>query len=342
MSNKIIQVNTELFKQPRSTNKKIKTKNNYVVSPNTLKRKLITRIHQHKNKENVEQSKESLGSNTEIAAFSDEFNESMHYLESLSKKQELPVNDMSEKFINDDTLKSSAQMFQAPMVFLDLPFELSSASTIGNVPRGSVCNNDVPYGVMKNGNKPTFREWNKTLKRKEGLIAQSPIVIVNKPEPEIKLRELKLNQLIETRKGAEEALKEECLLVNAPNKSARKILPDPDGLRVSPDSECESSIKRYKKTTKTKYTVGKNDKSRKISILLKNSSTRKQILSAQKELKREDINKMKEYLRNHNLIKVGSCAPTDVIRRLYESALMSGDIRNVGKENLIHNFIEGV
>lgn len=49
------------------------------------------------------------------------------------------------------------------------------------------------------------------------------------------------------------------------------------------------------------------------------------------------MNDVKAYLRDHNLIKIGSNAPNDVIRKLYESAMLAGEITNSNSETLLFN-----
>ena len=48
---------------------------------------------------------------------------------------------------------------------------------------------------------------------------------------------------------------------------------------------------------------------------------------------------MKNYLKKHNLLKSGSHAPPNVIKKIYEQSLLSGDIKNSNKDNIIHNYL---
>ena len=92
-----------------------------------------------------------------------------------------------------------------------------------------------------------------------------------------------------------------------------------------------------KKTIRKKYILGKN-KSGNVGVLIKDKNTRKKILNAQNELKRKPMTEIKKYLIDHGLIKIGTYAPNDVIRKIYESSILSGDISNQQKDVLLHNY----
>ena len=121
----------------------------------------------------------------------------------------------------------------------------------------------------------------------------------------------------------------------------KNTLPDIEELINQREEKIEKNIpKQYlKKTVKRRFTLGKSDKLRRIAVLIKDRQTRKNIINTQKELKKTDITDVRKYLRQHGIIKVGSTCPTDILRKTFESALLTGEITNTNKETLLHNFL---
>lgn len=107
------------------------------------------------------------------------------------------------------------------------------------------------------------------------------------------------------------------------------------------DDVSDSTIPKIKSTNKKnvtfKYNLGKKHKV--VSVLIKNVSTRKKISSEHTRLKEIKLNDMKNYLKRHNLLKSGSNAPPDVIKKLYEQSLLTGDVRNTNKNSIVHNYL---
>ena len=99
-------------------------------------------------------------------------------------------------------------------------------------------------------------------------------------------------------------------------------------------------IPKINRITKTyKYTLGKKKGSNHVGLIIKNRETQKKIRQEVNQLKQQPIQDIKNYLRNKNLIKLGSQAPNDVLRKLYEDSILAGEITNANANNLVYNFI---
>ena len=356
MSNiKPITINPELFKVGGGTKKekhshnktqKISTiKNN--IQPNKLKRDLLQKIKNYKQKEknsseNVErksiQNNSNDESNTEKKGiyknldtrenneFQNEFMKSLNFLQQLSQKG------------RNKTMKANR-----PLINIDMPDNLKekddveSKLTITNKENG-----DVPYGCLKNGSKPTFRQWkNYTVKNTSYKEPQ----LVNLPVKSETINNVQHNQsnIIEKTSNPSNNIENNELsnqINNEIKREVSQVINDNNNHIQNQNTYSNSNSNNGYISTKTKtikYHLGK--KNRKVSILIKNAATRKKINAEHNKIKRTPVLEMKNYLRKHNLLKAGNEAPNDVIRKLYEQCLLSGNINNTNKENLLHNYL---
>ena len=383
MSNKTISINPSLFsinssKTKKNREQKNKPTNIPIISPSVLKNKLLKRIKEHKTREttNLEPIKNE-ETNKKTTEFNDEFNDSINYLQTLSKQKK--YNEEKQKCkeqIEKKTIKNhnfySEQGEINPYqlgISLELPEELQLQQQIYEpIKINTQKQNDIPYGILKGGLKPTYRQWSRTQRNNIVINPNSSLIIQeNKINTEKSAREKRLNLLKEKiKQKQEEKLNDILITQNLIKNSDTIIQPIQEQIQEQIQQPIQQQIQEpiqeqiqqpiqqqiqeqnagqiiaikqiTKKTIKRKYTLGKSQTKRTIGVLIKDRGIRKQILSAQKELKRKNINDIKTYLREHNLIKIGSNAPNDVLRKLYESAMLSGEITNSNVETLMHNY----
>lgn len=240
-------------------------------------------------------------------------------------------------------------------------------------------NEDVPYGCLKGGQKKTYREWKELIKPSDvdipdvirpptppkkniGVFLRGATSIEsNKNEENIsredrleqirnKLRKIEDQDNITNRKSLEDFRNIEKQLSTPLHITSLKELRDIDEKEPNPQ-EIDKLVKQYnnkesetpkiflKKTVRRKFTLGKSDKLRRVSVLINNRQTRKNVINTQKKLKKTHITDIKKYLREHGIIKIGSTCPPDILRKTFESAVLSGDITNTNRETLLHNFL---
>lgn len=391
MTNKTISINPSLFsiggsKTKKNREKKVKPAMVPLISPNVIKNKLLKRIKEHKQKEtqNLENNKKSLNaspnvsvpnksSKTENISFNDEFVDSINYLQTLSKQKKINsekkdlqlLQQKRREELDKKTVRNYHNINQPvsqSFINIDLPEELIQTSIpINNEPFKINYNSDVPYGILKGGTKPSYKEWRRTQRNNIVTNPNSSLIIEGGISSEKNARENRLNLLKQKIKNKNEELKSDPLLSeNLIKKPLEQPTVQPTNVTtiqpitvttvqpttvttVQPTTLQEGgkliATKHItKKTIKRKYTLGKSRIKKTVSVLIKDRSTRKKILTAQKDLKRKNINDIKIYLKEHNLIKTGSNAPNDVLRKLYESAMLAGEITNSNPDTLLHNF----
>jgi len=109
---------------------------------------------------------------------------------------------------------------------------------------------------------------------------------------------------------------------------------------MSEETKEDTYIPKLQRITRTyKYKLGKKKDTKHIGLLIKNRDTQKKIKQEVSQLKQQPIQDVKNFLREKNLIKLGSQAPNDVLRKLYEDSMLSGEITNTNSNNLVHNYL---
>jgi hypothetical protein len=300
---KTIQINPELFKihgKNKTKNNREKTKKpDKPVTPNLLKKQLLERIKLHK-----QQNETNIKTVEEPKEEDDEFILSMNFLSSLSdQEKKVPTQttfiDIPEQPVN-----------------IDLPIELINldndfTSVIQPIDEEVYLDEpvfekssynktpDVPYGCLKNGKKPTYRSWKNNSGFQDSLTYKDSTPHIESPN--LTEREQKLNQLKHKFKEEEPVY--------------------------------------IKRIIKKKYTLGKSKIFKKVGVLIKNVNTRKKIIDSHKELKTHDITDVKNYLKTRGLIKIGNNTPTDILRKIYESSILTGEVINNNKDILLHNLM---
>jgi len=414
MSNhKTIKINPELFsvtkqKKTKPDASQAKTKKNATFKPNNIKNKLLERIKAHKNKEanlGGSSEKSSSASSSDFEAQSDEFNDSMAYLSSLAKQSKettdkdayvqntqnamAKARGKSKTLKNYDTspsvglhveLELPEGLKESPMIF-HTPITANEPPIILTPPNAKyLIDNNVPYGCLKGGVKPTFKTWNKTQRQQPSVEQHSTSLNINTSSlggsSNTALRETKMKELKEKMRRKQQSLE----FAQPPPMTIPTIRPQPAPIpQPEPEKNMDFSVatmvqevpamimtetsqvnqspsladasitqnvqtgggtKRIKKTIKRTYTLGKSKIHKRVGVLIKDKNTRKRVLNAQRDIKRHGINDIKQYLRTHGLIKTGSSAPNDIVRKIYESAMLSGEVTNQDKDILLQNFLK--
>jgi hypothetical protein len=195
---------------------------------------------------------------------------------------------------------------------------------------------DAPYGCLKGGSKPTFRTYNKTIKNNIRFADNENSSDNLYSDRQTKLKELQNKHSKKTSISSQDNKK-----INSDNNENET---DDDAGDIDENKNKHSlrktKIRRHlRKTITKKFKLGKQQGNI-VGVLIKNNDTRKNIQKEHGLLKSKQLADVKKYLVEKNLIKIGSTAPPGVIRNIYESSMLAGEVENVGKGIGLHNFLE--
>lgn len=193
-------------------------------------------------------------------------------------------------------LKEMIDNKEVTPVHLELPSSLENTNSETSLER-----KEPLWGNLKNGMKPTYRNWMKnTQKNRSSISPPTSIIDMNDTN-------------------------DENIEVNKP-------------LEIPRQNVNKKRIKR--KTTRKKYTCGKSKTKKQINILIKDLATKNKITNEKSILAKFPINEVKKFLYDRSFIKVGCNAPEQVLREMYESCILSGDVKNVNSKILLENYFD--
>jgi hypothetical protein len=355
---KTIQFNPDLFnfntnktRKKRSDGNnneiKIRTKSAAKSKLDTLKKRSILKMirqHQEQNyqkllgKDILPDKKKQLETSYE-ESFKSNFENSKEFLDNLVKENnKKQTNELLNRTIKNYGQQPNSLLYDkiTENIGLQLPSDISTTfentALDGNMKLAAPINLNIQpnYGCLKGGSLPTYRNWiNKTQKT----LTSDPIVISNPITPAIQNVLSNTNILPKTNSDIVEAKIDDNL------KRMSEIKQTMERLEQIKSVNKKKKLKR-KKTIRRTYKTGKSKTVPTISVLVSNRTIRNNITTKTQLLKQVPIQDVKQYLIKHGFIKVGTIAPNDVLRKMYESAiLICGEVQNHNPDNLLYNFL---
>lgn len=254
--------------------------------------------------------------------FQSDFDKSLTFMTAVADAKPTPLRNNHNHTFKNTSMRHQMDDFGidqfAVDVAVDLPIDFLLPPPSGGpsngpstIPTSSTTPMSFPnapeYGCLKNGNLPTKRSLHNTTMKKP----HNPVVGSLKTQDERQQELELLRKLHQEKKDAEKP---------KPKIVQRKI----------------------KKLLRRTFNVGKDKYRPQVGVLLPNRTIRNNVTTKSFMIKQKPISEIRKFLIQQGFIKVGSTAPTDVLRKIYESvAMIDGDVKNHNPDNLLYNFFKG-
>lgn len=328
---KKIMVNLDPLHTKSSQRKQTRKRPPPNVEPNRLKDTFIKQVQHYKSLANANKQKQKSETTPSkpLSAYTDEFNASVEYLNNIKQAVNQIQTELPVELIDDLPI---AKVVEPKLVDAPLPPPPPSPQLVLQSSSSSYkVDNAVPYGCLKNGIKPSFKNWTRS----------------NRPRPSVQMMSPTTNPSV-----IPMVPKSNTFSPTQPSIQSSQVHNTPMQPSVQPTSVQTSSVQAnstharslqkprpVEKTIIRRHVIGKSKKSRHVGVLIKNVSTRKMITEEYKKLKKVNINEVKNQLKNNGLLKVGTTAPADILRQTYEASILAGLVKNNSEGTVYHNFM---
>jgi hypothetical protein len=361
---KTIQINPDLFKMSKkNTSRKKDTPSNKIQLKPELKshkqktlRKNVLKMIREKQQDAYRElfDKKKPPVSTGSSEFDKDFDSSLKFFSSLANKVEsetIPAHNTT--FKNYNAISTSPSLINnlptietlvpskdppislSPIPSLSFPSSLPSSLPLSTPIYISHMNRlpNPTYGCLKNGTLPTYR----TYTRKNWGGGAPPQTQIN-PTFMTQQKTLPISEPVISSDPFDRPL-----LTNRPTPKFIEQFQKFDKIQQGTTKEKAKQRIKYrkrKKIYKRTYKVGRSKVEHKVGVLISNKTIRSRITTEAQLLKQTPIQEVRKFLIKKGFIKIGTNAPNDVLRKMYETVrLVCGEIQNHNPENLLYNFI---
>tara|TARA_B110000285_G_scaffold58223_1_gene66599 strand:- start:2056 stop:3219 length:1164 start_codon:yes stop_codon:yes gene_type:complete len=353
-----------------------KEKPKSVIKPNSLKKTLLEKIKKHQQHEKITKDEYSRDKSDDSTKKDNQFHDNfMNSLEYLNKLNEKNKTDKKNRTKRNKSMKNGAvvggsnnkpvPMIQnpvgplgplEPLVLVDLPMDFDSRHT---VPQPYVNNNgnfgETIIHTSSMNENPMYGGNHIPVPYPITPVQMQPIPPVHSVQPiqpihQVQPRPITPDTPYGCLKGGKKptyrayhnkTLKNKPLTIETSNRHNNNNNNNNNTERKQKLAELQKSYKkiRQKKRTTRKSTFVLGKVGGKVSVLIKNNATRRKVKREHGLLRQKSIIEIKKHLYDKNLLKIGSTAPNDVLRTLYEQSILAGDVTNTANDVQIHNFM---
>jgi hypothetical protein len=360
-------------KKKSRPDKPLKVKSTKPISDKTRRNQILKKIRENQEKQykslfSNEADREVPKKSKEVDQFESDFEKSVSFMNQIVDSRPKPaINPLNQTLRNNDFFKPPAQLnniFKPPIIHggESVPKQVFQSPT---------------YGCLKNGSLPTYRSLHNTTVKNIGSLAQSgggsiqsyknvdnnlipvnfsdgttqPVVSSISQNVGNNLSQNVGNNLSQTVGNSLSQTVGNNLSQTVGNPLSQYIgrIKTPEEMELmrklhEQKKEAEKPKpklvqKKIKKLLRRTFYLGKDKYKPRVGVLLPNRTIRNNVTTKSFMIKQKPISEIRKFLLSKGFIKVGSTAPTDVLRKIYESiVLIDGDVKNHNPDNLLYNF----